>query len=508
MRQRFEREAKTISQLSHPHICALYDVGREGETDYLVMEYLEGETLADRLGKGAAADRAGPALRDRDRRRARQGAPAGDRAPGPEARQRHAHEVGREAARLRPGEAARGRGRAAGLGRVGPGDRGAGEPAADRARHDPRHVPVHGARAARGQGGGRAHATSSPSARVLYEMATGRKAFTGKSQASLIGVDPARRSAAISEIAPMIAAGAEPRRQDVPRQGPEDRFQTAHDVKLQLQWIAEGGSQAGLPAPVVARRKNREKLAWAVAAVAVARRRRRSASDSATRAPKPPRVVRFEIADAAGRRRRSTRRAISPDGRSSRSTRPTRRGKTQIWLRPLERARGAAARRDGGDAARPFWSPDSRFLGFFADGKLKKIDVAGGPPQKICDAPTGVRRHLEPRGRDPLRRHAARIRSTASPPRAERPSSRSRPTPRARRSQVGWPEFLPDGRHFLYMAIGQKVDDSAYRIGSLDSKETKPFAPGAVACSPTRRRATCSSCATGRSSRSPSTRRR
>ena len=53
VRQRFEREAKTISQLSHPHICALYDVGREGETEYLVMEYLEGETLADRLGKGA-----------------------------------------------------------------------------------------------------------------------------------------------------------------------------------------------------------------------------------------------------------------------------------------------------------------------------------------------------------------------------------------------------------------------------------------------------------------------
>ena len=52
MRQRFEREAKTISQLSHPHICALYDVGREGETEYLVMELLEGETLSDRLAKG------------------------------------------------------------------------------------------------------------------------------------------------------------------------------------------------------------------------------------------------------------------------------------------------------------------------------------------------------------------------------------------------------------------------------------------------------------------------
>ncbi len=92
VRQRFEREAKTISQLSHPHICALYDVGKQDETEYLVMEFLEGETLADRLGQGSAVAGADAALRDRDRRRARQGAPAGDRAPGPEARQRHAHE--------------------------------------------------------------------------------------------------------------------------------------------------------------------------------------------------------------------------------------------------------------------------------------------------------------------------------------------------------------------------------------------------------------------------------
>ena len=104
VRQRFEREAKTISQLSHPHICALYDVGREGETEYLVMEYLEGETLSDRLAKGALPLEQTLRVRDRDRRRAGQGAPAGDRASGPEARQRDADEVGREAARLRPGQ--------------------------------------------------------------------------------------------------------------------------------------------------------------------------------------------------------------------------------------------------------------------------------------------------------------------------------------------------------------------------------------------------------------------
>ena len=70
LRQRLDREAKTISALSHPHICALYDVGRENDTDYLVMEFLEGETLADRLGEGRALDGPGAAHRDRDRRRA------------------------------------------------------------------------------------------------------------------------------------------------------------------------------------------------------------------------------------------------------------------------------------------------------------------------------------------------------------------------------------------------------------------------------------------------------
>ena len=155
MRQRFEREAKTISQLSHPHICALYDVGRRGRDRLPRHGVPRGRDARGSSGQGAAPCRAAPAIRSRDRRRPGQGAPAGDRAPRPEARQRHADEVGREAARLRPREVS-GRG-AAGVRGLAPGDRGAGEPAPDGARHDPRHVPVHGARAARRQGGRRAH---------------------------------------------------------------------------------------------------------------------------------------------------------------------------------------------------------------------------------------------------------------------------------------------------------------------------------------------------------------
>ena len=103
-RQRFEREAKTISQLSHPHICALYDVGSEGETEYLVMEYLEGETLADRLGKGALpleqTLRYGVEIADALDKAHRQGIVHRDLKPG----NVMLDEVGREAPGFRPGE--------------------------------------------------------------------------------------------------------------------------------------------------------------------------------------------------------------------------------------------------------------------------------------------------------------------------------------------------------------------------------------------------------------------
>ncbi len=81
-RQRFEREAKTISQLSHPHICALFDVGNQDGVEFLVMEYIEGETLAERIRKGPLPLRPGDGARRRDRRRAGEGAPAGDRFTG------------------------------------------------------------------------------------------------------------------------------------------------------------------------------------------------------------------------------------------------------------------------------------------------------------------------------------------------------------------------------------------------------------------------------------------
>ncbi len=155
---------------------------------------------------------------------------------------------------------------------------------------------------------------------VLYEMATGQKAFTGKSQASLIGSILRDEPTAISSIAPMTPPAFIRVVKTCLAKDPEDRFQTAHDVKLQLEWVAEGGSQAGLPAPVVARRKNRERLAWASPASRSSRRRSRRSDTSDGRLRPEGRPLRDR--HARGRHLVDTPR-ISPDGRYSPSTRRT-----------------------------------------------------------------------------------------------------------------------------------------------------------------------------------------
>jgi Tol biopolymer transport system component len=471
IRQRFEREARTISQFSHPHICALYDVGREGETEYLVMEYLEGESLADRLGKG-------PLPNEQVLRYGIEIADALDKA----------HRQGIVHRDLKPGNIM--------LTKTGVKllDFGLAKPLASAGARTVSGASVMATEAQVSQPltergtilgtfqymspeqleGGDADARSDIFAfgAVLYEMATGRKAFIGKSQASLIGSILRDDPAPISEIAPMLPPALNRVVKTCLAKDPEHRFQTAHDIKLQLEWIAEGGSQAGLPAPVVARRKNREKLAWAVAAAAVV-----AAAALGfgfwRRAPKPSRVVRFEIPIPPGISMIDAPK-ISPDGKTLAFNATDANGKTQIWLRPLN-ALAAQPLAGTEGTRRPFWSPDSRFLGFVADGKLKKIDVTGGPPTKICDAATGVDGSWSPEGvilldgtgPDPIYKVSAAGGTPVVAVKAD--SSR-------KEVQVGWPEFLPDGKHYLYMALGQKPEDSAYRIGSIDSPETKTFA--------------------------------
>jgi len=469
LRQRFEREAKTISQISHPHICALYDVGREGDRDYLVMELLDGESLAARLDKG-------PLPTEQLLRYGIEIADALDKA----------HRLGIVHRDLKPGNVmitktgvklldfGLAKFQAAAQDKASSGvsvlktEAQASQPLTTRGTV----LGTFQYMAPEQLEGGEADSRSDIFAfgALLYEMATGKKAFTGKSQASLAGSILRDDPVSVTEIAPMLPPALNRVIKTCLAKDPEDRFQTAHDVKLQLQWVAEGGSQAGVAAPVAARRKSRERLAWGVAAVALL-----AAAGLAygfvRRAPVKPRPVRFEIAIPEGVVSIDAPR-ISPDGRYIAFNATNAEGKTQIWVRALN-ALAAQPLPGTEGTTRPFWSPDSRFLGFFAEGKLKKIEVTGGPAQKICDAPTGADGTwssegvilYDGTGNDPIHRVSA---GGGSPTVAVKPE---------KDGQVGWPEFLPDGRHYLYMAIGAKPDDSNYRVGTLDSTETTLFAP-------------------------------
>ncbi len=476
LRQRFEREAKTISQISHPHICALYDVNREGETEYLVMEYLEGETLADRLGKGPLPAehllRYGIEIADALDKAHRQGIVHRDLKPGNVMLTRSGVKLldfglakfqagGKDAV-------------ASGVSRLAT-EMQASQPLTERGTV----LGTFQYMAPEQLEGKDADARSDLFAfgAVLYEMATGKKAFSGSSQASLIGSILRDDPTSISGISPMIPPALIRVVKTCLAKDPDDRFQTAHDAKLQLEWVAEGGSQAGLPAPVVARRKNREKLAWAVAAAAIVGaglatygylRRAPAAAVKVSAFLLPPEKSAFDVSSA-----NCGSLTISPDGRHATFAAKDPDGKTVLWLRSLgdPEPKPIAGTQD---ATFPFWSPDSRFLAFFSGGKLQKVDISGAPPLPVCDVQNGRSGSWSREGvilfspdsttglfRVPAAGGTAKPATTLDTVRAE--------------STHRWATFLPDGRHFLYMAgshsSGSKSESNAIYVGALDSNE-------------------------------------
>ncbi|HEY6051349.1 MAG TPA: protein kinase [Thermoanaerobaculia bacterium] len=467
VRQRFEREAKTISSLSHPHICALYDVGSQDGVEFLVMEFLEGETLTDRLSKGPLPVeqllRYAIEIADALEKAHRQGIIHRDLKPANVMLTKFGVKLldfglAKAVAAVTPNSSM------TALPTVAPNLTQAGTILGTFQYMSPEQLE-----------GKEADARSDIFAlgSVLYEMATGRKAFEGKSQASLIGSILRDEPAPISVVQPMTPPALDRVVKTCLAKDPEDRWQTARDVLLQLKWIQEGGSLAGLPAPVAARRKNRERIAWGVAG-ALALAAAALGFAFMRRAPVPLRTVRFEIGTPEEVTSVDAPR-ISPDGRLIAFNAVDSTGKTRIWVRPLNAlAARPLAGTDG--TGRPFWSFDSRFLGFFADGKLMKMDATGGPAQKICDAQTGSDGTwsadgvilFDGRSTDPIMRVSATggVPSIAVKPEASR-----------KETTVGWPEFLPDGRHFVYLATGAKPDDSVYRVGMLDSTESLPLAP-------------------------------
>jgi Tol biopolymer transport system component len=455
MKVRFEREAKAVSALSHPHICALYDGSASG-VEYLVMEYLEGETLEDRLGKGALPVeqvlKFGVQIADALERAHRQGIVHRDLKPGNVM-------LTRSGVKLLDFGLARS---------LAPSADSGGVLSSLPTQAEPSRLTERGTIMGTFQymspeqlEGKETDARSDIFAlgAVLYEMATGKKAFYGASRASLISSILRDEPRPISADAPMTPPAFERVVKTCLAKDPNDRFETAHDVKLQLQWLAEAGSQAGAPVAVASRRKSREQLAWIVAGAALAAALA-LALIFARRSPSPARTLRaaIELPEGALIDKQNASLALSPGGRTLAFVAEGADGKLQIYLRALD---GVAAPALAGteDATYPFWSPDGRSLGFFSGGKLKRIDVSGSAVQTICDAPQGRGATWGPDGTivftptvyGTMQRISA---SGGSPAAAEAevpPGSASHRNP----------HFLPDGRSVLYYSSAVATSDAS-----------------------------------------------
>ncbi len=464
VRARFEREAKTISSLNHPNICTLFDVGHHDGTDYLVMELLEGETLAARLERG-------PVPANELLKIGIQVADALDKAH----RQRLVHRD------LKPGNImlTKSGAKLLDFGLARPVGMGAAPGGTSNTPTMTRPLTAEGSIV------GTFHymapeqlegAEPDPRTDVwslgvtLYEMATGKHAFEGRTQASLISSIMKDDLRPLSELQPTAPPGLDRVIRQCLAKDPEERSQTAHDVKLHLQWVLEGGSQAGVAAPVAARRRVRERmlamlagtgLVTAALAVAWTLTHRPEGAEPIRFQFEPPSSI--QVLDAPN---------VSPDGRVIAFSATDSTGVTRIWQRPLGSLMATPMPGTEG-SSRPFWSPDSRYLGFMSGGKLKKVQATGGPPIVICDAPTGAdgawsERDVivyDGRGQDPL----YKVSAGGGVPVAVV----NRDTTRGEAS-VGWPEFLPGGRHFVFLSAGQK---SMLRVCDVESGKMEDLLP-------------------------------
>jgi eukaryotic-like serine/threonine-protein kinase len=414
-RDRFTREAKSLSTLNHPHICALYDVGEaqapgrgpqaqeaagRPSVHYLVLEYLEGETLADRLARQRFAV-------DEALELAIQVADALDAA-------HHAGLVHRD---LKPaniflcargGRAAAGASQAGGVSGLNVKllDFGLAKPAAPAIAGAGESVLPTRSQPLTAEGtilgtfqymapeqleGREADARTDLFAfgAVLYEVLTGRKAFEGPSHASLIGAIMHAEPPPVATMQPLTPPALDRVVRTCLAKHPDDRFQTAHDVALQLKWIRDGGSAAGLPAPVVAARRHREWFLFAVAALAVGLLGAAAAWILKPAPAAPPHVVtRFTNLLPAGQRfTRSGRRVldISPDG-----TTIVYVANARLYVRHLDDETPVAITGDV-DPLSPTFSPDGTAVAYVTaasgggNASLWRVPVAGGTPTRLCE---------------------------------------------------------------------------------------------------------------------------
>ncbi|MBI1790946.1 MAG: protein kinase [Acidobacteria bacterium] len=473
-RQRFEREARAVSSLNHPHICVLYDIGHQDGVDFLVMECLEGETLAARLAKGPLT--------------VEQALQYGIQIAGALAA---AHRSGISHRDLKPGNVMLTRTGAKlldfGLAKwraPGAGQSGTGAsmlPTISQGLTKIGTILGTFQYMAPEQLEGKetdARADLFAFGSVLYEMVTGRKAFEGQNQASLISAIMTSDPPPISSLQALTPPALDRIVKKCLVKDPDGRWQSAQDLADEIQWIAAGASAiaAGQPGEPAAGRsgRKRERLAWAGACLLLLAVTIQMAVVHYRSRPQPVQTTRSSLPPPPNSSFVPYNFAVSPDGARLAFVAVGPDGKSTLWVRAFSAP--AAQQITGAEgAAIPFWSPDSHRVGFFADGKLETVDVAGGAARILCDAPIG-------RGgtwnRDativfstgPLPGPLYRISATGGVP---APVTKR---PQARTQGHFWPAFLPDGKHFLYFANWSSptdtLGDGIYQ-GSLDSLEGK-----------------------------------
>ncbi len=453
--QRFAREAKAIAALSHPRICPLYDVGHDDGVDFLVMEYLEGQTLSDRLAHGAlAVDRAVKVARE-----------IGEALGA-------AHARGIIHRDLKPGNVMLTK-TGARLLDFGLAKLRETTPVKELTEADTKQ-PITDSGSLPGTlqymapeqlEGREADARSDIFAfgAVFYEMLTGVRAFEGRSPAAVIAnilhVEPKPPSAVVGALSPAIDQFVA----TCLSKNPDDRWQSAHDMLIALRWIAHEGLaiRRGSASP--------GGLAWAgwgvalaVTLLAVAGGWLLRSAPSSAPAPRArfdvalPDYLGFDYPDWPN---------VSPDGLRLVFT-ARLEGTRRLWMRSLDGTVQPLSGTEG--AAYPFWSPDSHTVAFFAGGKLKKVDVTGGPVTTLADAFSVGRGSwvgntilFAPRTDGPI--HA--VPDAGGPARAVT-------TLDTAQGETGhqFPRLLPDGRRFLFTTSGRQP---GVYLASIDGSRIK-----------------------------------
>ena len=481
LKERLDREARTISSLNHPHICQLYDIGSHDGFDFLVMEFLEGETLAERLRKGPIPFpeilKIGIAIAEALAVAHRQGIVHRDLKPGnimltPSGAKLMdfglAKPLGAQTAASASTNAPS---FTAAATLSGPSPLSplttAGSIVGTIQYMSPEQIE-----------GKEADARSDIFAfgAVLYEMAAGKRPFEGKSQISLASSILEKDPEPISALKPLTPTSFEHVVTTCLQKNPEDRFQTAHDIKLELQWIATGKSSPPLSATASTPQKQ-SRVIW-IAALTLALgllagfflHRPAPPAPSIRTVINAPEKTHFNLTgDNAGPP------VISPDGSAIAFAANGTDGRSSLWIRQANSLEAHQLPGTEG-AIFPFWSFDSHSIAFFADAKLKAMDISGGSPQIIADAAFGRGGAW---GADGV--IVISPATTGALYRVNADGGTLAPLTKmdvALHTSHRWPFFLPDGKHFLYLAINHDVTKAANNMiyyASVDGSVNKPL---------------------------------